>query len=138
MEETITYVGLDVHKKSISVAVAEGGRRGEARFFGTIPNKAAGLTKLAERLSHKGGSLRFCYEAGPCGYGVYRHLRGLGHACAVVAPSLIPRRAGDRVRTDRRDALPPFIATVAIVASAAPECKAKRDIIPDFPDGLCV
>ncbi len=105
MEETITYVGLDVHKKSISVALAEGGRRGEARFFGTIPNKAAALTKLAERLSRKGGSLRFCYEAGPCGYGVYRHLRALGHDCVVVAPSLIPRRPGDRVKTDRRDAL---------------------------------
>ncbi len=63
------------------------------------------MRKLAERLGRKGRALRFCYEAGPCGYGVYRTLRGLGHDCAVVAPSLIPRRAGDRVKTDRRDCL---------------------------------
>ena len=79
MGKTITYVGLDVHKKTISVALAEGGLRGEARFVGTIPNTAGALTKLAMRLSRKGGSLRFCYEAGPCGYGVYRHPRALGH-----------------------------------------------------------
>ena len=63
------------------------------------------LTKLADRLARKGGVLSFCYEAGPCGYGVYRHLRGLGHDCVEVAPSLIPRRPGDRVKTDRRDAV---------------------------------
>ncbi len=105
MGKTITYVGLDVHKKTISVALAEGGLRGEARFVGTIPNTAGTLTKLAMRLSRKGGPLRFCYEAGPCGYGVYRHLRALGHDCVVVAPSLIPRKPGDRVKTDRRDSL---------------------------------
>ncbi len=105
MGKTITYVGLDVHKKTISVALAEGGLRGEARFVGTLPNTAGALTKLAMRLSRKGGELRFCYEAGPCGYGVYRHLRTLGHDCVVVAPSLIPRRPGDRVKTDRRDCL---------------------------------
>ena len=105
MGKTITYVGLDVHKKTISVALAEGGLRGEARFVGTIPNTAGVLTKLATRLSRKGAELRFCYEAGPCGYGVYRHLRALGHDCVVVAPSLIPRKPGDRVKTDRRDAL---------------------------------
>ena len=105
MEETITFVGLDVHKKGISVAVAEGGLRGGARFLGDIPNTPDALSKLARKLAGKGRALRFCYEAGPCGYGVYRHLRGLGHDCVVVAPSLIPRRPGERVKTDRRDAL---------------------------------
>src|SRR4249920_3904896 len=80
MVDRITYVGLDVHKESIVVAVAFGGLRGD------------------------GMALRFCYEAGPCGYGIQRHVSAQGHECVVVAPSLIPRRAGDRVKTDRRDA----------------------------------
>ena len=105
MEETITFVGLDVHKKSISVAIAEDGLREEARFLGLVPNTAGALTKLAGKLEKKGRRLRFCYEAGPCGYGVHRHLAALGHECVVVAPSLIPRRPGERVKTDRRDAL---------------------------------
>ena len=108
MEKTITFVGLDVHKKSISVAVAERGLRGAVRFVGTIPNTPAALSKLAGKLAGqgaRGGRLRFCYEAGPCGYGVWRHLRGLDHDCVVVAPSLIPRKPGERVKTDRRDAL---------------------------------
>ncbi len=103
MEKLITYVGLDVHKETISVAVADSGLRKEARYFGKIANNAQALSRLAAKLSRKGRGLRFCYEAGPCGYGIHRHLRGLGHDCAVVAPSLIPRRAGDRVKTDRRD-----------------------------------
>jgi transposase len=105
MKETIAFVGLDVHKKSISVAVADGGVRKDARYFGRIANSAQALSKLAAKLSRKGRPLRFCYEAGPCGYGIHRHLMGLGHDCAVVAPSLIPRRSGDRVKTDRRDCL---------------------------------
>ena len=105
MKETIAFVGLDVHKKSISVAVADGGVRKDARYFGKIANSAQALSKLAAKLSRKGRTLRFCYEAGPCGYGIHRHLTGLGHDCVVVAPSLIPRRSGDRVKTDRRDCL---------------------------------
>ena len=81
MEKTITFIGLDVHKKSLSVAVADGGVGGEVRFAGTISNTAGALTKLADRLARKGGVLSFCYEAGPCGYGVYRHLRGTDGAC---------------------------------------------------------
>jgi transposase len=100
----ITYVGLDVHKEGIVVAVAEGGIRGEVREYGRIANTAGALDRLMRKLGGEGVGLRFCYEAGPCGYGIQRHLSAHGHECVVVAPSLIPRRAGDRVKTDRRDA----------------------------------
>jgi transposase len=104
MADRITYVGLDVHKEAIVVAVAEGGLRGEVREYGRIANTAAALGRLACKLSGEGVKLRFCYEAGPCGYGIQRQLSTHGHECVVVAPSLIPKRAGDRVKTDRRDA----------------------------------
>jgi transposase len=103
--DTITYVGLDVHKATISVALAEGGRGGEIRQIGVFENRPEVLAKLAARLAKGGGQLSFCYEAGPCGYGLHRLLTGWGHDCVVVAPSLIPIKAGDRVKTDRRDAL---------------------------------
>src|SRR5580692_5024368 len=104
MADRITYVGLDVHEESIVVAVAVGGLRGEVREYGRIANTPAALDRLARKLSREGVKLRFCYEAGPCGYGIQRHLSARGHECVVVAPSLIPKRAGDRVKTDRRDA----------------------------------
>ena len=104
MEDRIRYVGLDVHKQGIVVAVAEAGLRGEVCEYGQIANTPAALDRLARKLSREGVQLRLCYEAGPCGYGIQRHLSTRGHECVVVAPSLIPRRAGDRVKTDRRDA----------------------------------
>jgi transposase len=104
MADRITYVGLDVHKEGIVVAVAEGGIRGEVREYGRIANTAVALDRLVRKLGGEGVRLRFCYEAGPSGYGIQRHLSAHGHDCVVVAPSLIPKRAGDRVKTDRRDA----------------------------------
>ena len=102
---SIVFVGMDVHKATIAVAVAEGVRGGEVRQLGIFPNRAEVIAKLAGRLAGDGRELSFCYEAGPCGYGLQRQLEGLGHACVVVAPSLIPSKPGDRVKTDRRDAL---------------------------------
>jgi len=99
------YVGLDVHKETIAVAVAPAGRTApESR--GEIANKPKAVAKLVERLNRQfdGEVLLFCYEAGPCGYGVYRQLLALGHDCQVVAPSLIPKKPGERIKTDRRDA----------------------------------
>src|ERR1700726_1190314 len=104
MADRITYVGLDVHKESIVVAVASGGLRGEVREYGRIANTAAALDRLLRKLGVDGMALRFCYEAGPCGYGIQRRVSAQGLECVVVAPSLIPKRAGGRVKTDRRDA----------------------------------
>ncbi len=105
-DDYAAYVGLDVHKDTIAVAVAYEGRE-EPEFRGEIANRPKAVAKLVRRLSEEfdGGVLLFCYEAGPCGYGLYRELLELGHGCEVVAPSLIPRKPGERVKTDRRDAL---------------------------------
>ena len=91
-------------KEGIVVAVAEGGMRGEVRESGRIANTAGALNRLMRKLGGAGVGFRFCYEAGPCGYGIQRHLSAHGQQCVVVAPSLIPKRAADRVKTDRRDA----------------------------------
>ncbi|WNK20156.1 IS110 family transposase [Halomonas piscis] len=99
------YIGLDVHKASISVAIAEAGRQAP-EFRGEIPNEPQAIDKLVRQLSQRfdGQPLLFSYEAGPCGYGVYHQIQASGHDCEVVAPTLIPQRAGDRIKTDRRDA----------------------------------
>jgi transposase len=97
------YVGLDVHKASLSVTVAEEGRGGSITFIGTIPNTLVAVTKLCKKLGKEGYRLEFCYEAGCCGYVIHRHLVGLGHGCTVVATSMIPRKPGERIKTDRRD-----------------------------------
>ena len=104
MNECSAYVGLDVHKDMIAVAVALPGRE-EPVYRGEIKNQRKSLLRLIRALSPNGELVSFCYEAGSCGYGVYREVIETGHHCAVVAPSLIPRRSGERVKTDRRDAL---------------------------------
>jgi transposase len=98
-------VGLDVHKASLEVGLAQGGRGGEVRHYGQIEATPGAVAKLFGKLGGNGRRLLVCYEAGPCGYGLYRQLRALGHECVVVAPSMIPKRPGDRVKTDRRDCL---------------------------------
>src|SRR6058998_2645130 len=97
-------VGLDVHKESIAVAYA--GEAGtEAVYVGEIGTRQCDIDAVILKLQSKGAELVFVYEAGPCGYWLYRYLTGKGLTCFVVAPSLIPRKAGDRVKTDKRDAL---------------------------------
>ena len=105
-EKHAAYVGLDVHKETIAVAVAEPGRE-EPIYRGEIANTPKKVERLIAKLSeaYDGGVLLFCYEAGPCGYGLYRQLIASGHDCEVVAPSKIPKAAGERIKTDRRDAL---------------------------------
>ena len=105
MEQHITYIGLDVHKDTIAVAVAVTGKREEVREYGKIANTSDALKTMVTKLSRAASELRFCYEAGPCGYGIQRQLIAAGHECVVVAPSLIPRKPGDRIKTDRRDAV---------------------------------
>src|SRR5438034_10940702 len=99
------YVGLDVHKDSIAVAYAPEDRGAGVVSWGPIGTRQCDIDKLIRRRESKGATLVFAYEAGPCGYWLYRYFTGKGFTCHVVAPSLIPRKAGDRVKTDRRDAM---------------------------------
>src|SRR5215469_15419968 len=102
---SVAYVGIDTSKLRRAVAIAEDGRTGEVRFLGEIDNTEAATIKLVKKLAGRYRPLTFCYEAGPTGYELYRLIKRLGHDCVVAAPSLIPRKAGDRVKTNRRDAL---------------------------------
>ena len=99
--KTVRFIGLDVHAHSIAVAAAE--PDGEVRSIGVIPNHPAAVSKLMKKLG-KPAQLRVCYEAGPTGYVLYWQLTKLDIKCEVVAPTLMPMKAGDRVKTDRRDA----------------------------------
>lgn len=102
---TTLFVGLDVHKDSISVAHAAEDRDAEITFVGPIGTRPCDIDKLVRRLHSRASRLVFAYEAGPCGYVLYRYLTGKGLDCLVVAPSLIPKKPGDHIKTDRRDAM---------------------------------
>jgi transposase len=132
-QDSKVFVGLDTSKLKISVALAEEGRQGEVRFLGDIDNTPDAVRRLANKLTGKYRQLLFCYEAGPTGYGLCRQITALGHDCTVVAPSLIPKRPGERVKTNRRDAL-----TLARLHRAGeltaiwvpdPEHEAVRDLV---------
>jgi len=105
MKEYSTFIGMDVHKNSIDIAIAQSGRKGQVSHYGKIDGSLAALDKVVRKLVSKGRRLRFVYEAGPCGYQIYRHLTAQGFDCAVVAPSRIPKPSGKQVKNDRRDAL---------------------------------
>ncbi len=102
---TTLFVGLDVHKVSISVAYAKANSPEPPQFVGPIGTRQCDIDKLIRRLQSKACRLVFAYEAGPCGYVLYRYLTKKGLECQVIAPSLIPKRPGDKVKTDRRDAV---------------------------------
>ncbi|MBL9007005.1 MAG: transposase, partial [Myxococcales bacterium] len=102
MKNAIHSVGLDVHKETIAVALCD--EMGRVTSLGTIPNRPDAIARLMRKLSSR-ATLSVCYEAGACGYVLCRQLTVLGIECVVVAPTLIPVKAGDRVKTDRRDAV---------------------------------
>jgi transposase len=104
-EYSEAYVAFDTSKTKHAVAIADGGRRGEVRFLGDVASSPARVERLTRKLAERYDKLHFCYEAGPTGYGLYRQIRELGHECTVVAPSLIPKKPGERIKTNRRDAV---------------------------------
>ncbi len=103
MAKRSMFVGLDVHKESIDISLAEEGRQGEVRHYGVIAGDLEALAKVVRALRAPDRGLRLVYEAGPCGFGIHRYLTAQGEDCVVVNPSSMPKRSGDRIKTDRRD-----------------------------------
>src|SRR5215471_12728694 len=101
----LAFVAFDSAKEKHAVAIADDGRDGEVRYLGEIENSPDAVRKLVTKLSRRYERLHFCYEAGPTGYGLHRQLTDLGHVCDVIAPTMIPKRCGDRVKTNRRDSV---------------------------------
>ena len=97
-DSTIKFIGLDVHSKTISVAIADEGRKGEVRHYGTIENTFEAIDKVIKSLTATGIELRFIYEAGPCGFTLYRYLSGNGFTCIVTSPAMIPRPKNVRIK----------------------------------------
>jgi len=101
---TVKFIGMDVHKNSITIAICDADRREQPRIYGAIDNDLNALDKFCRKMVSTASRLHFVYEAGPCGYGIYRHLTRNGFDCMVAAPSMIPKKSGDRIKNDRRDA----------------------------------
>jgi len=103
MKKRSMFVSMDVHQHSIDLTIAESGHDGAVTHFAAIGGDLAALDGAVATLRQRGAERYLVYEAGPCGYGIYRHLRQAGLRCAVVAPAQVPKKAADRVKTDRRD-----------------------------------
>jgi len=144
MKSITLYIGLDVHKDSIVIAIAEPGRNGEIRNFGTITNDLQALEKAINRIrkAHPDAILELAYEAGPCGFGIARRLKQLKVSCLVAAPSLIPKQPGSPFKTDQRDArgLARLLRAGELTAVYIPEptdeairdlCRARTDAVDD-------
>jgi transposase len=101
---TVKFIGMDVHKKTITIAIADEGREDQPRLYGTIANNLDALNNFCRKMVSTSTQIHFAYEAGPCGYGIYRHLTQKGFNCMVAAPSMIPKKSGDRIKNDNRDA----------------------------------
>ena len=134
------FVGMDVHKESIDITLAE--QDGEIGRFGTVGGDRMSLLTAVRKLSSRGRELVFVYEAGPCGFWIYREITALGHAYLVVSPSLIPRRSGDHVKIDRRDSenLARLARAGELTGIHVPDMRdeAIRDLVRARDDGIPV
>ena len=105
VDPTEVFVGIDVAKVRNAIAIADGERGGEVRFLGEVDACDENMRRVVLRIAVQHDRAHFCYGAGPTGYGLHRPITSLGHSCIVVAPSLVPRKPGDQVKTNRRDAI---------------------------------
>jgi len=133
-KNSIVFIGMDTHKEFIEIGTVEDGFQGKATQHGRIATAKSSIKKLIRQFESKfpNATLHFVYEAGPCGYWIYRLITSLGHPCYVVAPSLIPKKPGDKVKTDKRDALKLAYAVkncdVSPIYVPEPEDEAVRDL----------